>query len=82
LLLRCNDVGQATARLQLTSREVTDLPVGLIFRNRVKARFEKYFAFPEDKTGCMVTPSRARYQGASRSSRNAARDAMDAGHLD
>jgi hypothetical protein len=56
----------------------TDLPVGLIFRNRVKPSNQKYFAFPEAQIGRMVAPSRADQRGGSRSSRNVARDAMDA----
>ena len=38
------------------SRIPTDLPVGLIFRIRVKRLREKYFAFSEAKIRCMVRP--------------------------
>src|SRR6185437_1396525 len=42
-----------------------DLPVGLIFRNRVNPSQEKYFALPEDKIGRMVhavpSPREGRY---------------------
>jgi hypothetical protein len=52
------------------------LPVGLFFRIRVKASCEKYFAFSEIKSGVGLRHP-AHLRGASRSSRNVLRDAMD-----
>ena len=35
---------------------MTDLPVGLIFRNRVNPLREKYFSFSEPQITCMAGP--------------------------
>src|SRR5215204_6220941 len=42
----------------------------LIFRNRVKPRKQKYFAFPEGANQCICSAIPAHTRGASRSSRN------------
>ncbi len=56
----------------------TDLPVGLIFRNRVKPSEQKYLSSVFRKTMLISHPSRARQEGVSRSSRNVVRDVVDA----
>jgi hypothetical protein len=59
-----------------------DLPVGLIFRNRVNPRPEKYFAFSEEQINHMVSSIPHPPRGALRDRHECwARDAMDAAAL-
>jgi hypothetical protein len=56
-----------------------DLPVAPIFRNRVKPSRQKYFSLSEAQISRKVPPNpRLTQRGASRTSRNVARGAMDA----
>ena len=50
----------------------------LIFRNRVKPRNQKYFAFADGQITGLNRPVSPDKRGGSRSSRNARRDAVDA----
>jgi hypothetical protein len=50
----------------------------LIFRNRVKPKNKKYFAFPERQIRGMTHAILSHQEGRSRSSRNAGQGAVDA----
>src|SRR5690348_1244664 len=57
---------------------VADLPVGLIFRNRVKPRSAKILFFRFSETYGLVVPSRLGKRGVTRRHERGVRDAMDA----
>ena len=68
------DGNAIAARLRMRS----DLPDRRSSQILVKRRRQKDFCFPETRIMRMVRPSRLDARGASRSSRHARRDAMDA----
>jgi hypothetical protein len=65
--------------MQSSAPAEADLPVVLIYRNRVKPSREKYLACAVGQiTGFSSRRPAPDTRGASRSSRNVVRDAMDA----